>query len=400
MVFMPPRHGKSELVSIRFPAWFLGRNPDKRVIGTSYGSRLAERFSGMARNLFDDARWPFTIQLAQDTKSKQMWDVVGHRGGYIAAGVGGPVTGFGGDLVLIDDVVKDRETADSQTYRDGVWDWYQSTLYTRLEGDAAIVLVMTRWHEDDLAGRLLAEAEQGGEQWQVLSLPAIAEDDEECREAGEPLWPEVFPLKRYEAIRASVGSRNWNALYQQRPTAEEGAMFKRQWFKVVPVAPEGLRWVRYWDLAASTKTSADYTASAAVALGDDGTLFVRDMVRGRWEWPDAKRIMKTTMLSENGCIHGVEEALHGLAAIQELRRDPELVRVAVRGEKVGKDKMSRAMAWSARAEAGKVALVQGAWVNDFIHEACTFPVGTHDDQVDSVSGGAIMLSTKRKLQVT
>lgn len=170
-----------------------------------------------------------------------------------------------------------------------------------------------------------------------------------------------------------------------------GALFKREWFSVVDRTPDGLRWVRYWDLAASTKTSADYTASATMALAPDGTLLIRDMIRGRWEWPDAKRIIVQTMLNEPQTYHAIEEAMHGLAAIQELRRLPELANIALRGVRVDKDKTSRALPWAARAEAGRVALVRGNWVSAFLDEVVQFPSGEHDDQVDTVSGGLSLL---------
>ena len=170
-----------------------------------------------------------------------------------------------------------------------------------------------------------------------------------------------------------------------------GALFKREWFSIIDRAPDGLRWVRYWDLAASTKASADYTTSAALALAPDGTLLIRDMIRGRWEWPEAKKIIIQTMLSEPQTYHAIEEAMHGLAAIQELRRLPELANIALRGVKVDKDKLSRALPWAARAEAGRVALVRGNWVGAFLDEVVQFPSGEHDDQVDTVSGGLSLL---------
>jgi predicted phage terminase large subunit-like protein len=173
-----------------------------------------------------------------------------------------------------------------------------------------------------------------------------------------------------------------------------GALFKREWFEPIrDRAPEGLHWVRYWDLAASTKTSADYTASAAVALGEDGTLYIRDMIRGRWEWPDARRIIMQTMQAEPSALHAIEEAMHGLAAIQELRREPSLAGIALRGVKVDKDKLTRALPWATRAEQGKVALIRGAWVGAFLDEIVQFDGfgATHDDQVDTVSGGVALV---------
>lgn len=176
-------------------------------------------------------------------------------------------------------------------------------------------------------------------------------------------------------------------------TEPAGAVFKRSWFSVVDRAPDGLQWARYWDLAASTKASADYTASAAVALADDGTLYIRDVIHGRWEWPDAKGVIMQSMASDPKVQHGIEEALHGLAAVQDLRRERSIAHVALRGIRVDKDKLSRALPWAARAESGKVKLVRGAWVEAFLAEVCAFPLAPHDDQVDTVSGGVAMLST-------
>lgn len=181
----------------------------------------------------------------------------------------------------------------------------------------------------------------------------------------------------------------------------EGALFKRQWFTIVEHAPEGLTWVRYWDLAASTKTTGDYTACAAVALADDGTLYVRDMIRGRWEWPDAKKIMISTMLAEPDVRHGIEKALHGLAAVQELQRERTVAHVTIRGIDVDRDKLSRALPWASRAEQGKVLLVRGPWIETFLGEVSSFTGDgkTHDDQVDTVSGAFKLLASKRTLSV-
>jgi predicted phage terminase large subunit-like protein len=171
-----------------------------------------------------------------------------------------------------------------------------------------------------------------------------------------------------------------------------GAIFKRSWFTVAERVPDGLSWVRYWDLAASTKESADYTASAAVALAADGTLYIRDMIRDRFEWPDAKAVIMQTMKAEPGVQHGIEEALHGLAAVQDLHRERSIAHIALRGIRVDKDKVSRALPWAARAEQGKVVLVRGPWIEQFLAEVCAFPLAEHDDQVDTVSGGLAMVA--------
>lgn len=386
MLFVPPRHGKSEMTTVRYPVWRLERDPNLRVIIGAYNQTLASSFSRKARKL---ALTRFT--LAHERTAVEDWQTP-DGGGMRAAGVGAGVTGRGADLVIIDDPVKNREEAESATYRDRVWDWYTDDLYTRLEPGAALILIMTRWHEDDLAGRILAS--ERASDWQMVCLPAFAEEGDPLgRSPGAALCPERYDERALGAIQEVLGTRSFTALYQQRPQPAEGALFKRQWFKVVDEAPADLRWHRYWDLAASTKTTADYTASSAEALGDDGTLYIKDMRRGRWEWPDAKRIIIQTMLAEPDTQHAIEEALHGLAALQELRRDPTLVNVTLRGVKVDRDKVSRALPWAARAEAGKVALVRGTWIGAFIDEVCQFPQGAHDDQVDTVSGGAALVGT-------
>lgn len=197
---------------------------------------------------------------------------------------------------------------------------------------------------------------------------------------------EALPLIERERLLAG----NWAIV-------PAGNIFRREWFRIVDVAPPGLRWVRYWDLAASTKTSADFTASVAVAMGKDGTVYLRDMIRGRWEWPDQEAIMVQTMLAEPGVVHGVEKALHGIAALQALLRRRELARVVVRGIDVDRDKLARALPLSARAEQGKVALVRGDWVMAFFDELSAFTGDgtTHDDQVDTAAGGLLMLTGSR-----
>lgn len=388
MIFMPPRHGKSECVTVRYPVWRLIGRPDLRVIVGAYNHELAIEFSGKARNLADECGL-----LGPGSKASHDWRTTA-GGGVRAVGVGSGVTGRGGNLIIIDDPVKSREEAESDAYRRRVWNWYKDDLYTRLEPNGAIILIQTRWHEDDLAGRLLSEMKQGGEAWDVVSLPALADAaDPLGRAPGAALCPERYDADALARIRGVMGTYSFEALYQQRPRPAEGALFKRQWFKVVDAAPDGLDWVRYWDLAASTKESADFTASAALALGPDGTLFIRDMVRGRWEWPDAYAVIVRTMQAERNTYHGVEQALQGLAAVQELWRDVRVANVGFSGVTVDRDKFSRALSWVGRAKAGKVALVRGEWINAFLDEVTAFPLGAHDDQVDTVSGGMHLLST-------
>jgi len=215
------------------------------------------------------------------------------------------------------------------------------------------------------------------------------------RTLENPFLPEGF----YEAVRSQYTEFFAKQELEGEFIDQAGTLFRREWFRIVDAAPGGLRWARYWDLAASTKTSADYTASAAVAQADDGTVYVRDVIRGRWEWPDQERIMLQTMLLEGtGVEQGIEKSLHGIAAVQTLLRRRELARISVRGIDVDKDKLTRALPVAARAEQGKLTLVRGDWVRDFIDEFVSFTGdgSTHDDQVDAVAGAFAMVSTPQR----
>lgn len=410
MVFAPPRTGKSELVSRRLPAYLLGRNPDAHIIACSYGDDLASRMNRDVQRIMDTpayrAVFPGTTLYGRNVRASaqghylrnsDMFEVVGHRGAYRSAGVGSGIVGMGFDWGIIDDPIRNREDAESPTYREKLWEWYTSVFYSRQEKDARILLMHQRWHDDDLAARLLAlqDTDPSADRWTVVSFPAVldsAPGADDPRRPGEALWPGKFGLDTLAAIKAN-DARAWEAMYQQRPRPAEGALFKREWFKVVEHAPVRLSWVRYWDLAASTRDSADYTASAAVAMGEDGTLFVRDMIRGRWEWPDAYAVIVRTMQAEPNTRHAVEKALHGLAAVQQLRRDERVAHVPLAGVDVDHDKLSRALAWAARAEAGKVVLIRGEWIGAFLGEVTAFPLGAHDDQVDTVSGAVQLIGS-------
>lgn len=446
MVFMPPRHGKSELCSIRFPGWWLGLHPADPIIVTSYAASLAISKSRQCRNLVEERAYQNVfgayschdtpVALDEGQRASDNWQIDGHRGGVLAAGVGGGITGYGAKLFIIDDPHKNREEASSLTMRDHVWDWYRSTARTRLEPDGAVVLIMTRWHTDDLAGRLLEQQQEDADadQWTVLKMPAISAD-------GVALWPARFPLSELQQIRATIGSWEFGALYGQDPRPPEGAIFNRDWFQRIARAPDGLSWARYWDLAVSTKTTADYTASAAVAFDGAGNMYIRDMVRGRWPWHEAKERVKETIRAEQEWFapqqaeraarieevrrwnskphhkprplpapihfrHGVEQDIAGSILFQELMAEPELRNVAVESVRVERDKLSRALPWAARAENGRVYLVthglNGAgWIADFLEECAEFTGDgtTHDDQVDTVSGGNGMLAAPMEAQV-
>lgn len=230
IVTMPPRHGKSEGVTIRFPAWALGRNPKRQIITACYNADLASGFGRSVRNIVKTPAYGqiFDTKLARDSQAANRWGTIA-GGAYIAAGVGTAITGRGADIFIIDDPLKDRAEAESELRRQAVWDWYTSTAYTRLMPGGAVIIVQTRWHEDDLAGRLLDHQAKGGDQWHRLDLPAI-------NGRGEALWPERYPVSALNRIKAAIGPRDWSALYQQTPSPDDGDFFRREWFDMFEAA--------------------------------------------------------------------------------------------------------------------------------------------------------------------
>lgn len=264
IVNMPPRHGKSELVSVNFPAWCMGRDSNRSIMAASYGAGLAQDFGRKVRNIMDDVEYKtlFDTRLAEDSQAKGKWATNG-RGEYNAVGVGGSLTGLGAGILIIDDPVKNREEADSEVTSESIWDWYRSTARTRLTPDGAVVIVMTRWRDNDLVGRILEENRlSAGEQWEVVTLPAIAENDEEFRKEGEALWGDHYTLENLEQVRADVGNYEFASQYQQNPVNRETQVFKPELFRYI-----GLEEVRNMvtncfitiDSALSKKKNSDST---------------------------------------------------------------------------------------------------------------------------------------------
>lgn len=404
---VPPRHGKSTLASINFPAWFLGRNPDSRIIAASYASTLAYRFSRQARNLLAHPLWPFDVQTAGDLANVQTWDIADHRGGYLAAGVGSGIAGHGADVLLVDDPVRNAEEADSETYRENTWDWFNQDAVTRLEPGGRIVLIGTRWHEDDLIGRALAS----GEAWERIDLPAL---DHEAR----ALWPERFSADALARIKTQIGSRAWEALYQQRPSAAEGGTFKRHWWRFwhhpgqplppvparmadgsvhlcpcLPLPPFWDEHLASWDMTFKDTKDSDYVCGqiwgawradrylldqTLAQLDFPATLAAFRELSERW--PRARRKL-------------VEDKANGPAVIATLRNDiAGIVAVEPDGGKV-----SRANAVTAEVESGNAYLPHprlAPWVDAYIEELANFPTGKHDDQVDATSQALLRLQAQ------
>lgn len=415
IITVPPRHGKTLTVSQRWPAQLLGLHNDWRIALVSYGADLATDASRALRAVIRDLPefrilFPHTT-LSEESTAVQRWALAGrsiNAPAVVAVGVGGPLVGRGFHLIVIDDPLKGRVEAESEAERSKLKLWYRGTLRTRLEPGGAIVIIQTRWHEDDLVGYLLDfEEEEGGEEWTVLNLPAIAEETDEegtpildplGRAPGEALWPERYDSDDLALTRRALGPYDWSSQYQGRPSPAEGAKIRRDWLQTVDVdeVPKGLQWVRYWDLAISTKDTASYTASARCAFDQDGNLYISGMMRGRWEWPEQRAIIKAVFLAEKalGVHHGIEKALHGTAAVQGFRKDEELQGVSFEGIEVQLDKLTRALPWIALAADGMVYMVRGPWIRDFVSEAVAFTghKDKHDDQIDAVSGAVKMLA--------
>jgi predicted phage terminase large subunit-like protein len=381
MLFVPPRHGKSEMVTVRYPVYRLKRDPGIRVIFGAYNQTLAEKFSRKSRKIARDQ-----LSLSRERTAAEDWETEA-GGGVRAVGVGGGITGQGGDLIIIDDPVKSRKEANSKTYRDTVYDWYTDDLYTRLEPNAAIILIMTRWHEDDLAGRILAS--EDGPNWTVINLPAEAEkDDPLSREPGEALCPDRYPLSELIKIKRVLG-KSYYALYQQRPMEQEGDKFKRSWFELISKLPAAFdATVRYWDKA-STKDGGDYTAGVLMGrLGE--TYYVLDLVRGQWSTGERDQKIRETAIADRerwGHVVTVFEQEPGSSGVDAARSMAKILDgFTVKTDKVTGDKALRADPFASQAEFGFVKVYRGHWFDDWIDEITSFPNGAHDDVVDASSG--------------
>jgi predicted phage terminase large subunit-like protein len=395
MLFMPPRTGKSELASVNFPAWHLGRHPDHEIIACSYAQSLAIKFSRKARALCRDPGYLAVFPAAaldDETQAAEEWLTKG-GGGYVAVGIGGPITGKGAHVLSIDDPVKNREDADSASAREMVKDWYSSTAYTRLSPGGGVLVTMTRWSEDDLAGWLLALQDAGeGDKWEVVIYPAIAEVDEPYRARGEALHPERYDLEALMRIKRTLIPRDWHALYQQKPVVETGLYFKKDMFRYYDQLPAGKRYKFYaaWDLAIGRKESNDYTVGIVVAVDEDDVIYVVDMIRGKWTSFEIVEQMINAHERWGTELVGIEQGQLSLAIepILEKRMKERKVFLPLAPLKPGRrDKESRARAIQGRMQQGAVMFPRGAgFIQDLVNELMKFTAGgVHDDVVDAIA---------------
>lgn len=382
MLFLPPGSAKSTYGSVLFPPWYLAQGAHRSIIAASHTAELAERWGRKVRNLVADHQPLLGFGVSGDNKAAGRWET-DEEGEYYAAGVGGSITGRRADLAIIDDPVRSREDADSKLIRDKQWDWYKFDLGTRLKPSAAVILIQTRWHEDDLAGRLLAEE---GDRWRVVSLPMEAGlGDPLGRAPGEALWPEWFTAEmRADAKR---DTRLWSALYQQQPTPDEGDYFRAEWFKTMTPPPRDQMRVYGGSDYAVTSQGGDYTVHAVVGVDPDGRMHLLDLWRKQAssdEWVEAycDLVLKWRPIAwaeEQGQIKS------GVGPFLEKRaRERKAYGVREQFPTRG-DKSVRAQSIRGRmAMEGLYIRPDAPWKADLISECLRFPAGVHDDQVDAL----------------
>lgn len=399
MIFVPPQHGKSEIVSRKFPAWALGKNPCLKIVGTSYSADLAQQFSRAIQRTIDSTEYaelfPDTFLNNSRAKSEaargwlrnaDMFETVGYGGFYKAVGVGGSLTGTPADLGIIDDPIKDAIEANSETYRNRVWDWYTDVFLTRMHNNSKQILIQTRWHTDDLAGRLL---EREGDSWTVINIPAIREDDamaDDPRHIGEALWEERHSRERLLEIEKR-SPRTFAALYQQRPTLAGGNIVRPEWFRHVTQAEfnrlhhdEPI--VFFIDTAYTDKADNDPTGIIATCkIGND--LYITHGEKVLMRFPDLLRFLPR-YVQQHGYTHRstirIEPKANGISVIDQMKESTGLNVTQTPSPRDSKE--TRLNAASPTIECGRVVLVDGVWNEQFIDEVCGFPSKPHDEYVD------------------
>lgn len=387
MIAMPPRHGKSQMGSYLFPAYLMGKLPQSKLIVGSHTAELAQRFGRMIRNLVEDERYielfPDT-KLSVDSKAAGRWNT-SQGGEAFFIGKGGAMTGRGGDIIILDDIL-DEQDAISDTAMENTWEWYTSGPRQRLQPNGSIIVINTRWKTDDLSGRLLRQQGQlKSDQWEVLEFPAILP-------SGNPLWPEYWQLEELEKVKMSIGLKKWNAQWQQQPTNDDGAILKRDWWRrwKQEDPPSCSYIIQTYDTAYSKKETADFSVIATWGVfrpsSDSGPNLILLAVRkGRWDFPELKRIAKDEYRYWNPDSVLIEAKATGTPLQHEMRKmGIPVTMYSPGGRRTGQDKVSRANAVAPLLESGMVWYPEDEeFAQDLVEECAAFPNGSHDDQVDA-----------------
>ncbi len=402
IISMAPQEGKSVRVANDFPVWCLTQNPELRIVTASYGQGLANRNGRAVRNRIV-AHPELGLTIARDNGSVSEWTLAGHQGGLLSVGIGAGVTGRPADLIIIDDPVKDQKDADSAVVRQNTWDWWTSTASTRLAPGASVVMILTRWHEDDLAGRMMAA--EDGNVWKFINIPAVAdhnpdkgETDPLGREPGEFLQStRRRTVAQWNSIMKRVGSRVWNALYQGRPSASEGNMFKRdEWMRydkplwtkhedgtcTIPIGSGRL--LMSWDMAFKDTKNSDFVVGQ-LWMHRGPNAYLLDQVRGRMNFTDSKKAVKRMIAKWPQCtVKLIEDKANGTAILDVLKAEyPGFIAITPH-----ESKEARASAVTPFVESSNVYLPEATvcpWIDSLIDEAASFPNATHDDQVDCLT---------------
>jgi predicted phage terminase large subunit-like protein len=445
MIFMPPRSGKSELISKYFPVYYLGTHPDHRVIMAGHTNDFAMQWGRKARDIMEAyGKEVFGVEVSQTSSAADRWDIQGHVGGMDTAGVGGSLTGKGADLLVADDIVKGRDVASSSVKLENIFEWFTTDAYTRLMPGGRVVIVLTRWSMADPAGRLLSLMEDrereladkglklpADERWEVLKFPAIAEEDEYYteyngekklfRKEGDVLWPQMFTKADMEDRRRTLGAYWFAAMYQQRPVPREGAVFNKDWFRYFTFSPDGQTAILYQpdmptpkavpinkcrrllfvDTAGKTKSTNDYTAALATLYTPDKEILIFDGMNERLELPDQIKHLTDMYYKCHPSTIFVEDVSYGTALIQTVKRTGTLPIRPLEAEWTRRNKEDKAAAIVSRYQTGMVyhLRTEALWKQQMEQELLDFPAGEHDDLVDCASYSGLELLRRREPQI-